>query len=94
MSQALEVYNLNPQQQSQLGQLQSQIGYGNTGSPNYLGYIQQVVASRPIAYELVIEKVGDQIYLDYGSELRLLMAEPVKGMKLRESIELLKEALK
>ena len=95
MSQALEVYNLNPQQQSQLGQLQSQIGYGNAyGLGGCSGYIQQVVAPRPSAYELVIEKIGDQIYLDYGSELRLLMAEPVKGMKLREAIELLKEALK
>ena len=95
MSQALEVYNLNPQQQSQLGQLQSQIGYGNPyGLGGCSGYIQQVVASRPNPFELVIEKIGDQIYLDYGSELRLLMAEPVKGMKLREAIELIKEALK
>lgn len=90
MSQALEVYNLNPQQMGQLGQLQSSIGY-QAGS---LSYLQQVVESRPNAFELVIEKIGDRIHLDYGSELRLLMAEPVKGMKLREAIELLKEALK
>jgi hypothetical protein len=92
MSQALEVYNLSAQQMGQLGQLQSQCG--STGISNYLGYVQQVIESRPNPFELVIEKIGDRISLDYGSELRLLMADPVKGMKLREALELLKEALK
>ena len=85
MSQALQVYeNSQLQGYGQLGQCQGLAS---------MGYIQQVVAPRPNAYELVIEKIGDRIHLDYGSELRLLMAEPVKGMKLREAIELLKEAL-
>ena len=87
MSQALQVYDLQ-NQQAQIG------SYGHGQVCGSLGYIQQVVAPRPNAYELVIEKIGDRIHLDYGSELRLLMAEPVRGMKLREAIELLKEALK
>jgi hypothetical protein len=80
MSQTLQVYDQNMQS----GQ------YGALGS----GYIQQVVMPRPGPFELLIEKIGDKIHLDYGSELRLLMAEPVAGMKLREALELLKEALK
>jgi len=89
-NQALEVYDYQKLQNVQCGQLGQQYG-GMLGSS---GYIQQVVTPRMGPYELVIEKIGDRIHLDYGSELRLLMAEPVKGMKLRESIELLKEALK
>jgi hypothetical protein len=88
MSQALEVYDYQKLQNMQCGQLGQLQGLGS------LSYVQQVVTPRPNAYELVIEKIGDRIHLDYGSELRLLMAEPVRGIKLREAIELLKEALK
>jgi hypothetical protein len=44
-------------------------------------------------FELVIEKYGNQLKIDYGSELRLLIADPIKGIDLREAISKLKEAL-
>lgn len=82
---------------SSIGAGSGQISAGQVGQiwgSGYVPYLQQVIESRPGPYELVVEKIGDRILLDYGSELRLLMAEPVAGMKLREAIELLKEALK
>jgi hypothetical protein len=48
----------------------------------------------PRDFELVIEKVGSDIVLDYGAKLRLLIADPFKGIDLREAIAKLKEALK
>jgi hypothetical protein len=48
----------------------------------------------PRDFELVIEKVGSEIVLDYGAKLRLLMADPFAGIDLREAIAKLKEALK
>jgi hypothetical protein len=48
----------------------------------------------PRDFELVIEKVGSEIVLDYGAKLRLLIADPFKGIDLREAIAKLKEALK
>jgi hypothetical protein len=48
----------------------------------------------PRAYELVIELCRpDAIRLDYGPELRLLIADPIRGIDLREAIQKLKEAL-
>jgi hypothetical protein len=75
----------------------------------YSGYLGQSMGCTPLLqyswytppsprllrdFELVIEKVGSEIVLDYGAKLRLLMADPFKGMDLREAIEQLKEALK
>jgi hypothetical protein len=48
----------------------------------------------PRDFELVIEKVGSEIVLDYGAKLRLLIADPFQGIDLREAIAKLKEALK
>jgi hypothetical protein len=48
----------------------------------------------PRDFELVIEKVGSEIMLDYGAKLRLLIADPFAGIDLREAIAKLKEALK
>jgi hypothetical protein len=48
----------------------------------------------PRDFELVIEKVGSEIVLDYGAKLRLLIADPFAGIDLREAIAKLKEALK
>lgn len=53
--------------------------------------IDQRPSLRP--YELVVEKLGAQITLDYGSELRLLIADPIKGIELRTAIQHLKTAL-
>jgi hypothetical protein len=62
--------------------------------PSGLGYIQQIPVWRPSSRELVVQWLGDgKISLDYGEDLRLLMAEPIAGMKLREAVQLLKEAL-
>jgi hypothetical protein len=52
-----------------------------------------VERQEPRARELVIERVGDVIRLDYGLELRLLIADPIKGIDLREAVQKLKEAL-
>jgi hypothetical protein len=48
----------------------------------------------PRDFELVIEKVGSEIVLDYGAKLRLLIADPIKGIDLREAIQKLKDALR
>lgn len=53
--------------------------------------VDQRPSLRP--YELVVERLGDKITLDYGSELRLLIADPIKGIGLRTAIQQLKEAL-
>jgi hypothetical protein len=50
------------------------------------------VEREPRARELVIERVGDAIRLDYGAELRLLIADPLKGIDLRDALQKLKEA--
>jgi hypothetical protein len=81
MSHSIELYEQN-------AVVQGMVGYGCSG------YIQQIPVSRPNARALEIQWLGDgRIALDYGEEIRLLMAEPVKGIKLREAIQLLKEAL-
>jgi hypothetical protein len=60
----------------------------------YWPYQVQVPAERePRARELVIERVGNTIRLDFGAELRLLIADPIKGIDLREAIQKLKEAM-
>jgi hypothetical protein len=73
--------------QNQLGQLQS-------GCYGYQLYQSAPVEREPRARELVIERIGDAlIRLDYGAELRLLIADPLRGSDLREALQKLKEAL-
>jgi hypothetical protein len=87
MNQALDVYN-----HQWLANQQNGLQGGSYLAPHYIYTVPPL--SRPSSLELVIEKLpDDSIRLDYGAEIRLLMAEPVKGMKLREAIQLLKEAL-
>lgn len=61
--------------------------------PSACYYPTPVQEREPRAFELTIERVGNMIRIDYGAELRLLMAEPIKGMHLRDAIQKLKEAL-
>jgi hypothetical protein len=91
MNGAIEVYN----QRSiadQLGanSLQSQ---GIWDYNSLLPYQCQSAPPRLNDFELVIEKTGSEIVLDYGAKLRLLIADPFKGIDLREAITKLKEAL-
>jgi hypothetical protein len=95
MNQAVEIYDAQRQMQN----IQSQMGAGSLGSyVGGLGYLQQCQCvcktAGPRPFELVVEKLGDKISLDYGSELRLLIADPIRGIDLREAIQKLKEALK
>jgi hypothetical protein len=48
---------------------------------------------RPHDTELVIALVDKRVTLDYGARLRLLMADPIKGVDLRNALRLLQEAL-
>jgi hypothetical protein len=78
---------------------QLQAGFGPSGflSCNQLPCItldQRGAGHPPLGpYELVVERIGDKITLDYGSELRLLIADPFAGIDLRTAIQQLKEAL-
>ena len=74
-------------------QLYDQNCYGYQGGFVQYPSVSTLSFPRPNACELVVEKVGDKVTLDYGSEIRLLIADPVKGAKMREAIEQLKEAL-
>jgi hypothetical protein len=85
MNGQIEVYSANSIQGQGLGcsQLLPSYCYSNLPSPRL-----------PRDFELVIEKVGSEIVLDYGAKLRLLIADPFAGIDLREAIAKLKEALK
>lgn len=92
MNQSIDLYDYQQQAgqalgSNQLANYQGLLGY-SSGC-----YIQQIPVSRPMAQELTIHVAAGKVYLDYGEDIRLLMAEPVKGMKLREAVQLLKEAL-
>jgi hypothetical protein len=50
------------------------------------------VEREPRARELVIERVGEAVRMDYGSELRLLIADPLRGIDFRDALQKLKEA--
>jgi hypothetical protein len=92
MSGQIELYSGNSIQD----QIAGSLGQGLIGSSQPLqcyGYYQPS-PRLPRDFELVIEKVGSEIVLDYGAKLRLLMADPFKGIDLREAIAKLKEALK
>ena len=92
MNGQIEVYSGNSLQDQMAGSLgQGFVGY-NLPLQSY-GYCQ-CSPRLPRDFELVIEKVGSEIVLDYGAKLRLLMADPFKGIDLREAIAKLKEALK
>jgi hypothetical protein len=87
-----ELYNANSMQAQIAGSLGPGLGCSEL-LPSY--YYSNLPSPRlPRDYELVIEKVGSEIVLDYGAKLRLLMADPFAGMDLREAIANLKEALK
>jgi len=90
MNGQIELYrsNLGDQIGGSLGQ-----GLSGCSLPQQWTYTP-VTARLPRDFELVIEKVGSEIVLDYGAKLRLLMADPFKGIDLREAISKLKEALK
>jgi hypothetical protein len=79
------------------GQLQGSASlqaYGQSILPYQYYYQAPVPIERePRTRELVIEQVGDTIRLDYGAELRVLIADPIRGIDLREGISKLKEAL-
>jgi hypothetical protein len=64
-----------------------------SGCYGYQLYAPVPVEREPRARELVIERVADAIRIDYGAELRLLIADPIKGIDLREAVQKLKEAL-
>jgi hypothetical protein len=76
------------------GQLQG-IAQGSLQSGCYYSYLypSTPVEREPRAKELVIERVGERIRLDYGAELRLLIADPIRGIDLRDALQKLKEAL-
>jgi hypothetical protein len=88
MSGQIELYSGNS--------IQGQIaGFGQGLGCSQLPYYCTPPSPRlPRDFELVIEKVGSEIMLDYGAKLRLLMADPFAGIDLREAIAKLKEALK
>lgn len=54
---------------------------------------QTIVEREPGPFEIKVQKCGNQIRMDYGAELRILMADPFKGIDLREAVQKLKEAL-
>jgi hypothetical protein len=90
MSGQIELYSGNSIQD----QIAGSLGQG-LGCSQLLPYYCTPPSPRlPRDFELVIEKVGSEIVLDYGAKLRLLMADPFKGIDLREAIAKLKEALK
>jgi hypothetical protein len=90
MSRQIELYSGNSIQGSQIA------GFGQgLGCSQLLPYYCTPPSPRlPRDFELMIEKVGSEIMLDYGAKLRLLMADPFAGIDLREAIAKLKEALK
>jgi len=86
----IEVYSGNSIQ----GQMAGSLGQGLAGCLPAQWCYAPPSPRLPRDFELVIEKVGSEIVLDYGAKLRLLMADPFKGIDLREAIAKLKEALK
>src|SRR4029077_14413971 len=95
MSGQIEVYSGNSIQ----GQLGGNLGQGLMGCTPLNNWPQCYYPPLPSPrlprdFELVIEKVGSEIVLDYGAKLRLLIADPFAGIDLREAIAKLKEALK
>jgi hypothetical protein len=84
----IELYQSNAQ--DQMGPQ----GFGGYNLPVQWSYYNPPSPRLPRDFELVIEKVGSEIVLDYGAKLRLLIADPFAGIDLREAIAKLKEALK
>jgi hypothetical protein len=78
---------LNCHQVSPLGQSYPQSSYG---------WIQAYPCPSSLGdYEISIQQIGQgEPLLNYGPKLRLLMADPFKGIDLREAIAKLKIALK
>jgi len=98
-------YELDIRRQNELYDYQNQgIGAANCGQQlcqqSMLGYgTPYWVTPCPCPslgdYEISIQQIGDgEPLLNYGAKLRLLMAEPIKGIDLREAIAKLKLALK
>jgi hypothetical protein len=85
---------LNAQQQQQ-----ALNGSGQAWGGQYLGggygWIGPCTCPSLGDYEISIQQIGDgEPLLNYGAKLRLIMAEPFKGIDLREAIAKLKTALK
>lgn len=49
--------------------------------------------SSPLPREFRIFPYGTEVRMDYGEELKVWMADPIKGIDLREAVQKLKEAL-
>jgi len=93
MNGQIEVYRSNSMAEQMAGSVMQ--GLGCQAGMSLLPQCYAPAPPRlPRDFELVIEKVGSEIVLDYGAKLRLLMADPFKGIDLREAIAKLKEALK
>jgi len=91
MNQAIQIYEV-PRLCQNNQMVAASVG-SNVGGLGYLQHYQ--CACKTVGpFELVVEKLGEKISLDYGSELRLLIADPIKGIDLRDAINKLKEALK
>lgn len=92
----LEYYNNDWQAQNCLGQLVPQQG-SYLGYQPYIQYYHCHCSPRDLHnFEIAIEQLstdGEPV-LNYGAKLRLLMADPYKGVELREAIHKLKLALK
>jgi hypothetical protein len=74
--------------------LASQLQGGQSMVQPYWCYQAQVPVERePRPCELVMERVGNTMRLDYGVELRLLIADPIRGIDLRDALQKLKEAM-
>lgn len=80
------------QQNQQLG-MNGLAGYSSGYLQQYLSPCQTIVEREPASFEIKVQKCGNQIRMDYGAGLRILMADPFKGIDLREAVQKLKEAL-
>ena len=91
----LEVHRQNRQvmncsQSGQLGQ-----AFGGIGMINTPYWVQTCNCPSLGDYEISIQQIGQgEPLLNYGPKLRLLMADPYKGVELRDAIAKLKTALK
>jgi len=102
MSAELLELQVHRQMEQNYGIAQYQNGTSGLQAQNCIGQYMQPYwyycscPSRSLAeFELVIEQIGsDEPRLDYGAKLRLLIADPIRGIDLRDALAKLKIALK